>query len=98
MGCSVAIAAADGSNRGANPHGPRPTRTMPARGQRRRVRWGNVLRAAVAVPVLGLVIAWPRIGGGEQALPDDRAVPVAGVAAAAEPAEEAPARDTVGGA
>ena len=45
---------------------------MPAR-----VRWGNVGRAAAAVGLVALVVAWPRLGGAAPALPADDAVPVA---------------------
>ena len=37
------------------------------------------MRAALAVPVLALVVAWPRLGGEPPALPDDRPVPVGGL-------------------
>ena len=43
---------------------------------RGRVRWGNVGRAAGAVAVAGLVVAWPRLDGGQGEVPSGRAVPV----------------------
>jgi hypothetical protein len=59
--------------------------------RRTRVRWGNVGRAALAVPVVALVVAWPRLDQDPPALPDDRPVPVAGATAgAAEAAGDVP--------
>jgi hypothetical protein len=40
----------------------------------RRVRWGNVVRAAVAVGLVGAVIAWPRLAPPEPRLPASGAV------------------------
>jgi hypothetical protein len=65
----------------------------------RRVRWGNVARAGMAVAVLAAVVAWPRLAPRDPALPPPDAAPVAaplagapgvghaGVPGAAGPAE-----------
>ena len=46
-------------------------------GMPRRVRWGNVGRAAGATAALALVVAWPRLASPPPRLPADRAVPFA---------------------
>src|SRR3954447_22466228 len=75
--------------------GPRsPMRVMAHDGGVRiRVKWGNVARAAVAIAVLALVVAWPRLGGDPPALPDDRAVPFSVASRAARPQPAARGRD-----
>jgi hypothetical protein len=52
---------------------------------RGRVRWGNVGRAAGAVAVVALVVAWPRLGGEPIVVPGGAAVPVATPGAAPSP-------------
>src|SRR5829696_986715 len=71
MGCSVGIAAGHASNVGANGPGRAPTSCVLAR-----VRWGNVGRVAGVAAVVGLVVAWPRLGGGALVAPGGPAVPV----------------------
>src|SRR4051794_8810598 len=71
MGCSVAIAAGHASNVGANRRSCAPTRCMRGRG-----RWGNVGRAFGVAALVAVVVAWPRLDGGEVVLPSDGAVPI----------------------
>src|SRR4051812_29599686 len=75
--------------------GPRgPMRVMAHDGGVRiRGKWGNVARAAVATAALGLVVAWPRLGGDPPALPDDRAVPFSVASGAATPQPAVPDRE-----
>jgi hypothetical protein len=51
---------------------------------RGRVRWGNVGRVLGVVGLVGVVVAWPRLGGDAVVVPGDDAVPI--VAATASPA------------
>src|SRR3954447_22706564 len=44
----------------------------------RRLRWGNVGRAAVLAGVLAFVVAWPRISGEAPEVPGAAAVPLGG--------------------
>jgi hypothetical protein len=43
----------------------------------RRLRWGNVARAAGAAATVAVVVAWPRLAPPEPALPGSGAVPIA---------------------
>ena len=42
----------------------------------RRLRWGNVARAAGAALALALIVAWPRLAPPETEVPGDRAMPL----------------------
>jgi hypothetical protein len=42
----------------------------------RRVRWGNLGRAAAVVAVVGAVVAWPRLGPAPPRVPSGAAVPI----------------------
>lgn len=49
-----------------------------APGLRERVRWANVAKAAAAVVLVALVVAWPRLSSDAPALPDAPVVDTAG--------------------
>src|SRR4051812_19612717 len=75
------MAAEDASNAGAK------RRWSAARGCMghdvlRRVRWGNVARAGVAVGIAALVVAWPRLTPESPRLPSGANRPLAGEGAA----------------
>jgi hypothetical protein len=63
----------------------------------RRIRWGNVARAAAALGVLALVIAWPRLAPPAPRVPADAAIPLGAggddAAPGPEAAPPAPRRD-----
>src|SRR5689334_25321359 len=42
----------------------------------RRVRWGNVARAAGVLALVGAVVAWPRLDAPEPRLPGDEVAPL----------------------
>src|SRR4051794_3620751 len=46
----------------------------------RRLRWGNISRAIAGVALVALVVAWPRLAGPVERVPDARVRPLVGVA------------------